>query len=147
MRPHSSEDPSWLERVIAWSLPVAVKIKIARQRAEGGAMESPRHTALDEPAGTVFWFGAYIALVAAFLFTVPEFFLPIFFLPPPVDPWIRVLAVPLFNFALMYMAMARLGAARSLENDGDYTILGYRALRRPCGTRLGAADYFDLCVS
>ncbi len=70
-------------------------------------MRSPPYLSLDEPAGTVFWFGLYLGAVAVLLFAVPGFFLSLFFLPPPVDPWVRVLAVPLFNFALMYLAMAR----------------------------------------
>jgi hypothetical protein len=66
-----------------------------------------RFTSLTHPSGTVFWFGAYLALTGAVLFTVPGLFLSILQLPPPSDPWLRVLAVPLFNFGLMYTAMAR----------------------------------------
>ncbi len=66
-----------------------------------------RYTSLTRPSGTVFWFGAYLALTAALLFAVPGLFLAVLQLPPPSDPWMRVLAVPLFNFGVMYMAMAR----------------------------------------
>ncbi len=65
------------------------------------------YTSLTHPSGTVFWFGAYLALTAAVLFAAPGLFLAVLGLPPPSDPWLRVLAVPLFNFGLMYTAMAR----------------------------------------
>ncbi len=72
-------------------------------------METRRqhYKSFTHPSGTVFWFGAYLALVAVLLFTVPGLFLSVLQLPPPSDPWIRVLAVPVFNFGVMYTAMAR----------------------------------------
>lgn len=68
---------------------------------------APRYSSFTEPSGTVFWFGVYLALIAVLLFAVPGLFLSVLWLPPPSDPWLRVLAVPLFNFGIMYTAMAR----------------------------------------
>ena len=52
-------------------------------------------------------FGIYLLLTGAFILVAPAAFLGIVRLPPPTDPWLRVLGVPMMAHGLAFIASAR----------------------------------------
>jgi hypothetical protein len=58
-------------------------------------------------ARSVQLFGIYLLFTGAFILVDPMDFLGLVRLPPPTDPWLRVLGVPMMAHGLAFIASAR----------------------------------------
>jgi hypothetical protein len=60
------------------------------------------------------WFGYYVTGLALGLLLFPGFLLGLFGLAAPTEPWVRVLAIPLFNLSIFVIMIGRNGTRSQL---------------------------------